>query len=97
MRSKLIVVIKIGLLGNCPSSHTCSALLKDMVSISDKEYYKTRIFPYKGKLEQGYFINLSLWVDFLILFLTGLKIIAPTTKLEYKLFPSLPISEYFKF
>jgi lipopolysaccharide/colanic/teichoic acid biosynthesis glycosyltransferase len=62
-----------------------------------KEFYKTRIFPYKGQLEQWYYKNRSFWVDFLILFLTGLKIILPSTKLELKLFPSLPKSEYFKF
>ena len=62
-----------------------------------KEFYKTVIFPYKGELEQWYYKNRSVWVDFAILFLTGLKIIAPGTKLEFKLFPSLPESEQFKF
>jgi len=57
-----------------------------------KEYYKTRIFPYKGELEQWYSKNRSLWVNFRFLFLTGLKIIAPGTKMEYKLFRSLPKS-----
>ena len=62
-----------------------------------KEYYKSRIFPYKGELEQWYSKNRSICIDFLILFLTGLKIIAPGTKLEFKLFPSLPKSDYFQF
>ena len=30
-----------------------------------KKYYKTRIFSYKGELEQWYSKNQSLWVDFL--------------------------------
>ena len=62
-----------------------------------KEFYKSSIFPYKGDLEQWYYKNRSHWVDSRILFLTGLKIIAPGTKLEYKLFRSLPKNEQFKF
>jgi len=62
-----------------------------------KEYYEKRIFPYKGQLEKWYFENRSIGVDCLILFLTGLKIILPHSKLEFKIFPSLPKSDYFKF
>lgn len=61
------------------------------------DYYIIYIFPYKGQLEKWYNENRSLWVDFLILFLTGLKIILPNSKLEFKIFPSLPRSDYFKF
>lgn len=70
-----------------------------LVSESDlapKEFYRIHIFPYKGQLEKWYFENKSMGVDFLILFLTGLKIIAPGSKLEFKIFPSLPKSDYFK-
>jgi len=61
------------------------------------EFYKKYIFPYKGQLEKWYFENKSFGVDFLILFLTGLKIIAPGSKLEFKIFPSLPKSDYFNY
>ena len=61
------------------------------------EFYKRYIYPYKGQLEKWYFENKSFAVDFLILFLTGIKIIAPGSKLEFKIFPSLPRSDYFKF
>jgi len=64
--------------------------------MTPEEFYKNRIFPYKGQLEKWYFENRSFWVDFLILFLTGLKIIIPHSKLEFKIFPSLPKSDYFK-
>lgn len=62
-----------------------------------EEFYKMHLFPSKGRLEEWYYKNRSLGVDFLILFLTGFKIIVPKSKLEYKIFPSLPKSDYFKF
>ncbi len=58
-------------------------------------FYKQYIFPFKGELEQWYFINKSMSIDFLILFLTGLKIIAPKSGLEYKIFPTLPKNDLF--
>lgn len=61
------------------------------------EYYKKHIFPFKGQLEEWYYNNKSLWVDFIILFLTGIKILFPNSKLEYSFFPSLPKSKHFKF
>jgi len=61
------------------------------------EFYKNHIFPYKGQLEKWYFENKSFVVDFLILILTGIKIIAPASRLEFKIFPSIPKSDYFKF
>lgn len=65
--------------------------------MTPEEFYKKRIFPYKGQLEKWYYENRSFWVDLQILFLTGLKIILPGSKLEYKNFRSLPKSDYFKF
>ena len=61
------------------------------------EFYEKYIFPYKGQLEKWYFENKSFVVDFLILILTGIKIISPVSRLEFKIFPSLPKSDYFKF
>lgn len=65
--------------------------------LAPMDFYIKYIFPYKGQLEQWYNENRSLWVDFIILFLTGFKIIVPKSKLEYKIFSSLPKSDYFKF
>lgn len=65
--------------------------------MTPEEFYEKLIFPYKGQLEKWYFEKRSIGVDFLILFLTGLKIIVPKSRLEFKIFPSLPKNEYFKF
>lgn len=65
--------------------------------MAPEDFYIEYIFPYKGQLEKWYNENRSFGVDFLILFLTGFKIIVPKSKLEYKIFPSLPKSDYFKF
>lgn len=66
-------------------------------SLAPLDYYIIYIFPYKGQLEQWYNENRSLWVDFIILFLTGFKIIVPKSNIEYQIFPSLPKSDHFKF
>ena len=56
-------------------------------------YYKTIIYPYKGKLEQWYQKNKSLYTDFLLIFLTAWVIIFPESKLSYRLFSDLPKRE----
>lgn len=63
--------------------------------LSPEAFYKQRIFPYKGELEQWYFKNKSLFVDLVILLLTGLKIILPNCKLEYRILPTLPKNKIF--
>ncbi|MDO9580207.1 MAG: sugar transferase [Bacteroidales bacterium] len=60
-------------------------------------FYKEFVFPYKSKLEIWYYKNKSFLVDIAILFLTGIKIIVPSSKLEFKIFSSLPKSEFFNF
>jgi lipopolysaccharide/colanic/teichoic acid biosynthesis glycosyltransferase len=59
------------------------------------EFYKKYVFPYKEQLEMWYLKNKSFSTDLIILFLTGIKILAPENKLEFKIFPTLPSSEYF--
>ena len=54
------------------------------------QYYKDYIFPYKSKLEIWYYNNRSFITDFLIIFLTAFKIIFPKSKLEYRVFKTLP-------
>ena len=56
-------------------------------------FYKIHIFPYKGELERWYSENKSTVIDILIIFLTGIKIIYPSSKLEFRFFPSLPSSK----
>lgn len=55
------------------------------------EYYSTHIFPYKGALEQWYYINCSLTVDFKILFLTFWSLVNRNSEIVYKTFNNLPV------
>lgn len=67
------------------------------VSSSDMEpmeFYKQFVFPYKGQLELWYLKNKSISTDFLILFLTAVKIVLPQSKLETKIFSSIPKSDF---
>jgi len=64
--------------------------------IPPEDFYKNHINPFKEQLEKWYYENKSFKVDALILFLTALKIIVPSTKLEFIFFPSLPKDDYFK-
>jgi lipopolysaccharide/colanic/teichoic acid biosynthesis glycosyltransferase len=54
------------------------------------EYYKTYIYPYKGALEDWYFHNCTLIVDFKILFLTFWTIIKSDSDLVFRTFKDLP-------
>ena len=54
------------------------------------DYYTSFIFPYKGALEQWYFANCSLVVDFKILFLTFWSLVQSDSELVYKTFKNLP-------
>lgn len=54
------------------------------------EYYKKYIFPYKGTLENWYYYNSSLSVDFKILFLTFWSLVNSNSKIVYKSFKNLP-------
>ncbi|MFA6260086.1 MAG: sugar transferase [Bacteroidia bacterium] len=54
------------------------------------EYMNNVIMPYKGELEMWYLKHKSLWVDFVILFLTGWVILFPSSQLVYTVFKDLP-------
>ncbi len=54
------------------------------------EYYKLHISPYKGEIELWYQDHVSFYTDFMLIFLTGWVIIAPNSKLVYKIFKDLP-------
>ena len=54
------------------------------------EFSKQYIQPHKGELEKWYFNNRSLYVDFMIIFLTVWVILFPKSDLVYKIFPTLP-------
>ena len=53
-------------------------------------YHKEKIQPVKGELEKWYFHNKSLYVDFMIIFLTCWVILFPKSNLVYKVFKNLP-------
>ena len=54
-------------------------------------YYRTYIYPHKGALEQWYYYNCSLTVDFKILFLTFWSLVNPKSQLVYKTLNNLPV------
>ncbi len=54
-------------------------------------YYRTVIYPHKGKVEQWYQANQSFVVDLKILFLTAWVIIRPESDLVYRVFPEVPV------
>lgn len=73
----------------------------------DEEYYisqakdpmvflRSVIQPFKGDLEVWYHQNRSLWVDFLIIFLTAWVVLFPKSELVYKTFPTLPRKDFEK-
>ncbi len=71
------------------------------VIFRDEEYYVSKakdpvefarqyIQPQKGELEKWYYHNRSLYVDFMIIFLTCWVIVFPKNDLVYKVFKTLP-------
>jgi lipopolysaccharide/colanic/teichoic acid biosynthesis glycosyltransferase len=54
------------------------------------QYYRTYIYPYKGALENWYYHNCSLTIDFKILFLTFLSLVQKDSQLVYKSLKGLP-------
>lgn len=54
------------------------------------EFYKNHIAPYKGELEIWYQQHLSLYTDFMLIFLTVWVIILPKSDLPYNIFNSIP-------
>lgn len=75
------------------------------VIFRDEEYYISLandpvrfaaevIHPHKGNLEIWYYKHRSLYVDFMIIFLTVWVILFPKSELVYKVFPSLPRKDF---
>lgn len=54
------------------------------------ECYIKQIAPYKGKLEEWYLENRSLYIDFVLIFLTAWVIVFPESNLQYQLLRNLP-------
>ena len=64
--------------------------LVSKTSMDPTDFYKKNIIPYKGMLETWYQKNASLFVDFMIIFLTAWVILFPSSDLPHKVFPDLP-------
>lgn len=58
------------------------------------DYYKNVIYPYKGKVEVWYQENQSLFLDFMILFLTAWAIMFPNSDLHFKVFKDMPVRNF---
>ena len=54
------------------------------------EFYKGKIYPFKGELEIWYQTNYSVFLDFQLIFMTAWVIIFPKSKLYEKWFKNLP-------
>ena len=55
-----------------------------------EEFYEKNISPYKGKLEEWYFLNKSILTDFIIIILTAWVIIFPNSNIAFQIFKDLP-------
>jgi len=53
-----------------------------------------KIFGYKGEVETWYQRHFSFYTDFMILFLTVWHVLFPSSKLVYRVFPSLPRRDF---
>lgn len=60
----------------------------DMATV---EFYNSVIAPYKGKLEEWFVYNKSIYVYFLAIFLTIWVILSPKSSIAFRLFINLPI------
>ena len=54
------------------------------------EFYKGKIYPFKGELEMWYQSNNSFFLDLQLIFMTAWVILVPTSKLYEKWFKDLP-------
>lgn len=58
--------------------------------LSPEDCYRHVILPYKGALEIWYQEHRNFYTDFMILFLTAWYVLFPSSKLVFRIFPSLP-------
>ena len=58
------------------------------------DFYKNKIYPYKGELEIWYQLNQSFLLDFKLIFLTAWVILFPSSNLYKKWFRNLPTRNF---
>lgn len=54
------------------------------------DFYKNKIYPFKGKVEEWYQGKQSFWTDLKLILLTAWVIVKPDSELTYKWFDDLP-------
>jgi len=54
------------------------------------DFYANVIAPYKGKLEEWFVLNKSLYIYFVAIFITIWAVLIPSTKVAWKVFKGLP-------
>jgi lipopolysaccharide/colanic/teichoic acid biosynthesis glycosyltransferase len=82
--------VKPGLTGMGSIVFRDEELIITQSTLPPHECYRQIILPYKGAVEVWYQKHVSLYTDFMILFLTGWYIIFSNSNLVYKIFPSRP-------
>ena len=54
------------------------------------DFYENVIAPYKGKLEEWFVSNKSLYIYFVAIFVTAWAVLIPSTKIVWRVFKDLP-------
>lgn len=70
---------------------TVISMAKDPV-----DFKKQEVQPHKGNLEIWYLNNRSLYVDFMLIFITVWVVLNPKSEILYKVFPTVPKKDMFK-
>ncbi len=69
-------------------------LVSEQTEMSHRDFYRYRIYPYKGELEMWYQQHKNLWTDVVIIFLTAYSILFKKNNLVYKVFNDLPVNPF---
>ena len=54
------------------------------------DFYENAIAPYKGKLEEWFVSNKSLYIYFVAILVTAWTVLIPSTKIVWRVFKDLP-------
>jgi lipopolysaccharide/colanic/teichoic acid biosynthesis glycosyltransferase len=73
-----------------------SSLLQKTGDLSLEEFYRIKIAPYKGRLEEWYWGNQNIITYITIIILTVWVIISPKSRLVFRIYPDLPQSQFLR-
>ena len=54
------------------------------------DFYANVIAPYKGELEEWFVSNKSLYIYFVVIFITAWVVLIPSTRIAWRVFKDLP-------